>query len=111
MKTADAAGGASGGRKFQIDDPDSPRPGMGTAPVVPERARTGIRATLLELIATDDEVRAVFEDFVRQVIEAAALAGAPPDGTPHAEHHANIMKLIDDRLRQVVRQDAFRKPF
>lgn len=80
-------------------------------PEVSEKVRSAVRTALLECLG-DPEFRAAVGDIAREAVKPvpAELVAVPPVGVSDAEAHRNVLELIDERLRQQIRADAFRRP-
>lgn len=62
----------------------------------------GLKPALLTLLATDPEVR--------QAVDWLAPQPKRRLGDSDAEHAANLVDLIETKMRQSLRPDAFRRP-
>lgn len=73
-------------------------------PVPASADDTRFRALFLECLAKDTEIRFALRDLI------TAVASEVLQNIPDAETHQNILDLIDKRLVQQIRADAFRRP-
>ena len=97
--TLQGGGGGGGGRVSEPTDA-SPRPGGGD---LSDRTRAAIRTGILESLAADEEIRGIVRNLVLDVLKTVTF---PP--ISDAEQQKNVLDLIDQRLQQRVRPDAFR---
>lgn len=78
-----------------------------THPAGPELAAT-VKTTVLQLLTHDDTVRAAIAALVPP--RDVQPANGHTLGGSDAEHAAQVVDLIEEKMRQVLRPDAFRRP-
>jgi hypothetical protein len=69
-------------------------------------AETDLKAHLHHLLTTDEEIKAA----VLALVPKPMPATLERLGASDAEHAQNVVELIEEKLRQTLRPDAFRRP-